>query len=103
MKEIKAVVQPFRLDAILEALSALGDLPGVIISQAQVVDAQRGLHMGMTKTKLEVMVPDGRVDEVVSAIATAAHTGNYGDGRILVIPVEETVLIRTGERGDDAR
>ncbi|MGV3616679.1 MAG: P-II family nitrogen regulator [Fimbriimonas sp.] len=103
MKEIKAVIQPFKLDAVLEALYDAGGLPSAVISPAQAVDVQRGFHAQVAKVKVEIMVPDARVEEVVLAIASAAHTGNHGDGRIFVIPIEETVLIRTGERGDAAR
>ncbi len=103
MKEVKAVIQPFKVEAVIEALHRIGNLPSVVISPAQAVDVQHEQHTHVTKSKIELMVPDAMVEAVVSAIAAAAHTGVVGDGRIFVIPIDETVLIRTGERGDAAR
>lgn len=103
MKEIKAVIQTFKLDAVLAALHELGDLPSVVVSDAYAVDTQHELFNRAHKSKIELMVPVERVEEVVEAIQTAAHTGNPGDGRIYVIPIEASVLIRTGEKGGSAR
>lgn len=99
MKEIKAIIQPFRLGPVLEALNRIEGLPGVTVSEARGISVQRGQHAQILKTKLEIMVPDHLLEAVVQAIQASAHTGNVGDGRIFVIPVEDTVKIQTGERG----
>ncbi len=99
MKEIKAIIQPFMLERVMNALHEIKDLPAVTISTAHGVSVERGAHDQVMKTKLEIMVPDDRVEELVGVIQKAAHTGKPGDGRIFVLPVEETVKIRTGERG----
>lgn len=98
MKEIKAIIQPFKFDAVLAALHGIDGLPGVTASEVRAVNPQRGGFEQVVKVKLEVMVPDSLVDQVVAAIQAGAHTGNPGDGRIFVIPVEDTVKIRTGLR-----
>ena len=98
MKEIKAIIKPFRLEQVIEALREVKGLPAVTISPAHGLSAERGTFDQVVKTKLEIMVPDDLVETVVQSIQKAAHTGNPGDGRIVVIPVEETVKIRTGER-----
>lgn len=98
MKEIKAIIKPFRLEQVIEALREVKGLPAVTISPAHGLSAERGTFDQVVKTKLEIMVPDDLVETVVQSIQKAAHTGNPGDGRIFVIPVEETVKIRTGER-----
>ncbi|MBS1723440.1 MAG: P-II family nitrogen regulator [Armatimonadetes bacterium] len=103
MKEVKAVIQPFKLDAVLGALHQVGGLPAVTVSPADAVDTQQEPFERMARVRLELMVPDALVETVVAAIEQAAHTGNPGDGRIFVSPIEATVLIRTGERGEDAR
>ncbi len=99
MKEIKAIIQPFMLERVMNALHEIKDLPAVTISTAHGVSVERGTHDQVLKTKLEVMVPDDRVEQLVAVIQKAACTGKPGDGRIFVLPVEETVKIRTGERG----
>lgn len=103
MKEVKAIVHPFKLDAVLNALHHIGDLPGVVVGEAQEVDTARDMYERVRMAKIELMVPDGQVEAVVGVIAQAAHTGNPGDGRIFVIPIEECIVIRSGERGDEAR
>lgn len=103
MKEVKAIVQPFKLDAVLNALHHIGDLPGVVVGEAQVIDTARDMYERVRMAKIELMVPDGQVEAVLGVIAQAAHTGNPGDGRIFVIPIEECVVIRSGERGEEAR
>lgn len=103
MKEVKAIVHPFKLDAVLNALHHIGDLPAVVVGEAQVVDTARDMYERVRMAKIELMVPDGQVEAVVGVIAQAAHTGNPGDGRIFVIPIEECVVIRSGERGEGAR
>lgn len=104
MKEVKAVIQSFKLDAVLHALHNIANLPVAVVSDAQAVDtAAGGLLEPRRIVKVELMVPDALVGTVVESISKAAHTGNPGDGRIFVIPIEESVLIRTGERGELAR
>ena len=98
MKEIKAIIQPFMLDAVLQGLRAVGDLPAVTVSEVKGQSVVHPEQAPSGKMKLEIMVPDETVDAVVRAIQNTAHTGNPGDGRIFVISVEDTVKIRTGER-----
>ena len=98
MKEVKAIFQPFVLDRVLEALRAIKGLPAVTVSEVTGIGLESGQNDRPTKTKLEIMVPDPLVEPVLEAIETHAHTGNPGDGRIFVIPIEESVKIRTGER-----
>lgn len=98
MKEIKAIIQPFKLDDVLEALHQVPGLPGVTVSEAQGISVQPGYYDQLKKTKLEIMVPDALADSVVEAIQSAAHTGNPGDGRIFILDISETVKIRTGQR-----
>lgn len=98
MKEIKAIIQPFRLEAVISALHQIPGLPAVTISTAHGLSVERGVFDQVVKTKLELMVADDQVEPVVRAIQQAAHTGNPGDGRLFVIPIEQTVKIRTGER-----
>ncbi len=98
MKEVKAVIQPFMLDHVLNALRGIKGLPAVTVSEVTGIGLEPGQHERPTKTKLEIMVPEPLVESVLEAIRTHAHTGNPGDGRIFVIPIEETVKIRTGER-----
>lgn len=98
MKEIKAIIQPFLLDRVLDALHDIEDLPGVTVSEARAVNMKRGHYEQVVKTKLEIMVADSLVAPVVQAIQNNAHTGNVGDGGIFVIPVEQIINIRTGEQ-----
>jgi nitrogen regulatory protein P-II 1 len=98
MKEIKAVIQPFLLDRVLDGLHEIEGLPGVTVSEARAVSMERGHFDQILKVKLEIMVPDALVAPVVQVIRERAHTGNAGDGGIFVIPVEEAIRIRTGER-----
>lgn len=99
MKEVKAIIKPFMLEGVIDALRQIKGLPGITISAAHSVSAEHGTFDQFDKTKLEIMVPDDLVETVVEAVRKAAHTGNPGDGRIVVIPVEETVRISTGQRG----
>lgn len=98
MKEIKAIIQPFLLEKVLVALHEIEGLPGVIISEAKAASVTRGHYEQVVKTKLEIMAPDELVESILAVIQTSAHTGNPGDGGIFVIPVEEAIVIRTGER-----
>jgi nitrogen regulatory protein P-II 1 len=109
MKEIKAIIQPFMLEKVLEALRGHPELPGVTVSQvvgwgkSRAEDAAEKLTLGShafaKKTKLEIVVPDDQVDRVVDLVVTAARTGRPGDGKIFVIEVTDSVRVRTGERG----
>ena len=111
MKKIEAIVKPFKLDEVKEALQEVG-LQGITVTEAKGFGRQKGhteLYRGaeyvvdfLPKVKLEVVVPDALADRVVEAIADAAQTGRIGDGKIFVIPIETAVRIRTGERDDDA-
>ena len=98
MKEIKAIIKPSRLEAVIQALRQIKDLPAMTVSAANGLSAEQGTFDQVVKTKLEIMVSDELVESVVRAIQTSAHTGLAGDGRIFVIPIEQTVKIRTGER-----
>lgn len=98
MKEIKAIIKPFMLERVLEALREIPNLSAVTISPAHGVSVKRGTFDQIVHTKLEIIVPDDLVKTVVEHIQKAAHTGNPGDGRIFVIPVDESMKIRTGER-----
>lgn len=98
MKEIKAIIQPFLLDRVLDALHEIEDLPGVTVSEAHAMSLKRGHYERVVKVKLELMVSDTLVDPVVRAIQQHAHTGHPGDGGVFVIPVERIISIRTGEQ-----
>ncbi len=98
MKEIKAMIKPFMLERVINALHQIKDLPAVTSSAAHGLSVERGAFDQVAITKLEIMVPDEQVEQLVEAIQKAAHTGNPGDGCIFVLPVETTVKIRTGER-----
>lgn len=112
MKEIKAIVQPFMLQHVLDALAALEDLPGVTISEvtgwgkSRAVNAeapvQEAGHALARKSKLELVVRDAMADDVVDAIVRAARTGKPGDGKVFVYDLSRAVKIRTGERDDAA-
>jgi nitrogen regulatory protein PII len=111
MKMIEAIIKPFKLEAVREALQGL-DIQGLTVSEVRGFGRQKGhteLYRGaeyvvdfQPKVKLEILIPDGQVDAVLDAIQNAASSGKIGDGKIFVLPVEEAVRIRTGERGDGA-
>jgi nitrogen regulatory protein P-II 1 len=111
MKKIEAIIKPFRLDDVKEALTDLG-IKGMTVSEVKGFGRQKGhteVYRGaeyvvdfLPKIKIEVAVPDQRLAEVVAAIREAAKTGKIGDGKIFVMPVEECIRIRTGETGEDA-
>lgn len=112
MKEIKAIIQPFLLSKVVEALKEIDGLPGITVSdvrgfgRAQATGAASTVTDGaveyVMKSKLEVVVPDRLVEEVVGIIRRFAHTGNPGDGKIFVQAVDNVVRIRTGEHGEGA-
>ena len=113
MKEIKAIIQPFMLSKVINALKEIEGLPGVTVdtsvrgfgkgqaSKAAVPVADDSVEYAQ-KTKVEIVVPDQLVETVVDVIQKHAHTGNPGDGKIFVYNVEAVVKIRTGEHGEDA-
>ena len=98
MKEIKAIIKPSRLEEVIRSLRQIKNLPAMTVSAANGLSAEQGTFDQVVKTKLEIMVPDDLVESVVRTIQNSAHTGLAGDGRIFVIPIEQTVKIRTGER-----
>ncbi|CAN5691119.1 P-II family nitrogen regulator [soil metagenome] len=97
MKEIKAIIQPYKLDDVLLALRAIEDLPAATVSGCRVAAQHEAHFHEILKSKLEIVVADDLADQVVDVIRRAARTGHSGDGRIFVIPVERSVSIRTGE------
>ncbi|MEM7292021.1 MAG: P-II family nitrogen regulator [Pseudomonadota bacterium] len=111
MKRITAIIKPFRLDDVREALSASG-ISGMTVTEVKGFGRQKGhteLYRGaeyvvdfLPKVKMEIVVPDDRVEACIDAVAGAAHTGKIGDGKIFVEAVERVIRIRTGEEGDDA-
>jgi len=111
MKKIEAIIKPFKLDEVKEALQEVG-LQGITVTEAKGFGRQKGhteLYRGaeyvvdfLPKVKIEVVVPDERVERAIEAIRKAAQTGRIGDGKIFVLNVEDAVRIRTGESGIDA-
>ena len=111
MKLITAVVKPFKLDDVREALSEIG-VQGITVTEVKGFGRQKGhteLYRGaeyvvdfLPKVKIEVAVADAVVDQTIEAITKAARTGKIGDGKIFVTPLEQTIRIRTGETGEDA-
>ena len=111
MKKIEAIIKPFKLDEVKEALHEVG-LQGITVLEAKGFGRQKGhteLYRGaeyvvdfLPKVKIEVVVDDGQVEQAVEAIQQAAHTGRIGDGKIFITPVEDAIRVRTGERGRDA-
>ena len=111
MKKIEAVVKPFKLDEVREALSELG-VTGLTVTEVKGFGRQKGhteLYRGaeyvvdfLPKVKLEIVIADHMVEKAVEAIKNAAQTGRIGDGKIFVSHVEEVIRIRTGETGVDA-
>lgn len=103
MKEIKAIIQPFKKEAVINALREIEGLPGVVCSACHAHSVQAGNWGEVDKVKVEIMVPEELVERVIVAVQKAAHTGNPGDGRIHVLPIEDSVLIRTGEHTSESR
>jgi nitrogen regulatory protein PII len=111
MKKIEAIVKPFKLDEVREALSEVG-VTGLTVTEVKGFGRQKGhteLYRGaeyvidfLPKVKIEVVVEDSLVENVVEAIENAARTGRIGDGKIFVFDVEQAIRIRTGDRGADA-
>jgi nitrogen regulatory protein P-II 1 len=111
MKKIEAIIKPFKLDDVKEALTEIGVI-GMTVMEVRGFGRQKGhteLYRGseytidfLPKVKVEIVVADHVVQKVVETIVAAARTGSIGDGKVFVLPVEEAVRIRTGERGEDA-
>ena len=111
MKKIEAIIQPFKLEEVKEALKALG-IDGMTISDVRGHGRQKGhreVYRGqeynvdlLPKVKLELVVPSGRYEEVLRALASAARTGKIGDGKIFVYDVAEAIRIRNDDRGESA-
>ena len=111
MKKIEAIIKPFKLDEVKDALNEIG-LKGITVTEAKGFGRQKGhteLYRGaeyvidfLPKVKVEVVVEDILVENVIEAITQAARTGRIGDGKIFVMPIDEAVRIRTGDRGADA-
>ena len=111
MKLIVAIIKPFKLDEVVEALTGVG-VTGLTVSEAKGFGRQKGhteVYRGaeysvdfVPKVRVEVVVDDAAVDKVVDVIVQAARTGKIGDGKVWVSPVETVVRVRTGERGADA-
>jgi len=111
MKKIEAIIKPFKLDDVREALSDIG-VTGLTVSEVKGFGRQKGhteLYRGaeyvvdfLPKIKMEIILADDQIENCVEAIIKAAHTGRIGDGKIFVTPVEQVIRIRTGEEGESA-
>tara|TARA_B100000614_G_C14334779_1_gene406307 strand:+ start:27 stop:365 length:339 start_codon:yes stop_codon:yes gene_type:complete len=111
MKKIEAIIKPFKLDDVKEALSEIG-IYGMTVTEVNGYGRQKGhkeIYRGaeyvvdfVPKIKLEIVVTDDRLEESVETIRSAANSGKIGDGKIFVLPVEQAIRVRTGESGDDA-
>lgn len=111
MKKVEAIIRPFRIDDVREALAEIG-IRGMTLTEVKGYGRQKGhteLYRGseyqidfLPKIKVEVIVSDKMVDKVVDTIVNAAKTGQVGDGKIFVYPVEDVIRVRTGESGEDA-
>jgi nitrogen regulatory protein P-II 1 len=110
MKKIEAIIKPFKLDDVKDALHELG-LQGITVLEAKGFGRQKGhteLYRGaeyvvdfLPKVKIELVIDDGLVEQAIEAIQTAARTGRIGDGKIFVTSVEDAIRVRTGERGTE--
>jgi nitrogen regulatory protein PII len=111
MKKIEAIIKPFKLDEVKDALNTIG-VQGITVTEVKGFGRQKGhteLYRGaeyvvdfLPKVKLEIIAADNLVAKIIETIETAAKTGRIGDGKIFIIPVEDVVRIRTGERGEAA-
>jgi len=111
MKKVEAIIKPFKLDEVKDALSEVG-IQGMTVTEVKGFGRTGGkkeVYRGsayvvdfVPKVKLEIIVPDAMVKEVIDAIEKSAKTGRIGDGKIFVLPIDEAVRIRTGERGEEA-
>ena len=111
MKKIEAIIKPYKLDDVKEALNAMG-IKGMTITEVKGYGRQKGhkeIYRGaeyivdfIPKVKMEIIVDATQLDEIIETIQKAAHTGKIGDGKIFVLPVEEVIRVRTGEKGKEA-
>ena len=111
MKKVEAIIKPFKLDEVKDKLNQIG-IKGITVSEVKGFGRQKGhteLYRGaeyvvdfLPKIKMEVIITDIQVEDLINTIMEAAQTGRIGDGKIFVIDLQETVRIRTGERGEDA-
>jgi nitrogen regulatory protein P-II 1 len=111
MKKIEAIIKPFKLDDVREALSEIG-VTGMTVTEVKGFGRQKGhteLYRGaeyvvdfLPKVKMEIVLADDQVDGCIEAIIKAAHTGRIGDGKIFVLPLEQAIRIRTSENGEEA-
>jgi nitrogen regulatory protein P-II 1 len=111
MKKVEAIIKPFKLEEVKDALGDIG-IEGMTVTEVKGFGRQKGhteIYRGseytvdfLPKIKLELVLPDNRVDSAVSTIVKAAKTGKIGDGKVFVSPVDEAVRIRTEEKGDSA-
>lgn len=111
MKKIEAIIKPFKLDDVVEALSEIG-IEGLSVTEIRGFGRQKGrseIYKGaeyvvdfIPKVKIEIVIPDAAVDDAIEAIRKSAHTGKIGDGKIFVLPIEAAVRIRTGEKDEEA-
>jgi nitrogen regulatory protein P-II 1 len=111
MKKVEAIIKPFKLDDVKDRLGEIG-IQGITVLEVKGFGRQKGhteLYRGaeyvvdfLPKIKIEVVVSDDMVEDVIEAVVGTAHTGRIGDGKVFVVPVEDAVRIRTGERGDRA-
>ena len=111
MKIVMAVIKPFKLDEVRDALTSIG-VQGLTVTEVKGYGRQKGhteIYRGaeyavsfLPKIKLEIAVPSNQVDKVIETITTSAKTGQIGDGKIFVMPIEQALRIRTGETNDDA-
>ncbi len=111
MKKVEAVIKPFKLDEVKDKLNEIG-VKGITVSEVKGFGRQKGhteLYRGaeyvvdfLPKIKLDIIVSDSQLDEVVNAIIKSAQTGRIGDGKIFITNLEDTIRIRTGEHGEDA-
>ena len=111
MKKIEAIIKPFKIDALKEAFSSIG-LQGMTISEVKGYGRQKGhteVYRGaeyvvdfIPKVKVEIVAADEQVEQIIETILSAVKTGKIGDGKIFVLPVDEVVRVRTGEKGEEA-
>jgi len=111
MKKVEAIIKPFKLDEVKDALNSIG-IHGMTVSEVKGFGRQKGhveVYRGteyevnfLPKIKLEVVIPDAMKDKVISTIIEKANTGNIGDGKIFLYSLEDVIRIRTGEKGEEA-
>ena len=111
MKKIEAIIKPFKLEEVKDALAVIG-VEGMTITEVKGFGRQKGhteIYRGseytvdfLPKLKMEIVLPDDKIDATVNAIIAAARTGKIGDGKIFVLPLEQVIRIRTEEKGDQA-